>query len=619
MCFEFLPDIAGVSRGEWAAYWCLPSLDKLDRAVVDELQASQLRRFAAERGDLRRPGFRAGLRPTAHLTADRAPVIVAPLAAVRSSPTAALAVPAPFDEVHATLSDAVLALTWEARNGYGDAWNNREIDSAEEAAERRRPGVLLEGNDEEGWRPSRTARAATRLLNERAVRQVPDFVARRYRPLVELQPLDRWLDASPLSLRLTPTAGDPPTSFAIEDVADGLKLWLQLGLLGAVDDLERVTARLEMLADAKADEDRQAWPHQPDESAPAGDDRLDDALADLDVLADPEADPEPLLDPGGDWRAPDRLTRPLRVLLADEPERHLHPRLQRRAARWLAELVAATESPCVVASHSPAFLSLAPGGQMVHISRRDGATSAEPFDATVVEQLSDVAAALGFERGELLAGVSCFLLVEGEHEVAVLEEIFGMELRASKVVLVPLRGSPPKGLLEVDALWRFTTAAVAVALDNIRSDALARAADGDEGALRELRHANSSEEEKALGNLLVQAARHGRELHVLGHPGVDLIDALDPVGIRSAYGAYPEGHAEADAAWQASRERHGKNAGSRKAFYQDKFGIENSVRAYRLMGAAHARLELRPAGLAAIVQGACNAASDADLRAAGEL
>jgi hypothetical protein len=259
---------------------------------------------------------------------------------------------------------------------------------------------------------------------------------------------------------------------------------------------------------------------------------------------------------------------------------------------------------------------------MVHVLRAGDHVELTPFDARTVSELDRVASDLGFDRGELLAGVSCLLLVEGEHEIAVLERIFERELADAKISLVAMRGSPPKGLLEVDALWRFTKAAVAVCLDNVRQDLVDKAQDGDGSALLELRSPSSSSEEKALAVLIGHARSHQRDTVLLGHPGKDLIDALDPRAIRHEYERFPKTHAKTDAAYKAAiadAERDGKKKPGRKTLYEQLYGVPSHRDAYARMAAAHVALGLVPPELDRVVKAAAEAAQSADLASLGLL
>lgn len=620
----------GVTSLGWSVHWCLPPLADLDPDVRAALERSELHRFMRARAEasgeqFRRPD-RIGGRPARWIEDAGAPVAVAPLGGFPLPVPRPLAVPAGSDTLRATVVESLISTANVARWALHDAWGY-EFTEADEA---RRSGakVLLEAAGDGAVGVAPVVVGAVRLIAAAAAERLPGFVSARYRLDVGLRPIADWFDGSPLELALQPTGDPTPAArFELDAVADGLKLWLQLALLFGVDQLEQAQTVLRDLAHLDFHEE---WLVPDDGSAgesPPAANHFGNALDALAAFGDGDGDGSG--GAGADLRAelgepaaagPHRPELPGRVLLADEPERHLNPRLQRRAARWLAELAAEGHSPCVVASHSNAFLSLPPGAKMVHVRRGERGIEVQAFDPVAIDELDAVAAELGFDRGELLVGISCFLLVEGEHEIAVLEAIFGRDLAEARVLLVPLRGSPPKGLLEVDALWRFTTAAVAVCLDNVRPDAVARAQDGDDEALRELRRSTSSEEEKALARLITQSRRHARPIVLLGHPGIDLIDALDPDAVRAVYPDYPASHDLAQGAYEeavaAARER-GEAKPQRKPFLEQRYGVENSRRTYERVGAAHRERGLRPPDLERIVEHAARAAAAADSAALG--
>ena len=619
----------GLHAQGWAAYWCLPPLADLDPDVRAVLEQSELHRFkrarAEEAGEAyRQPGFLGRAAPR-WLEVPDAPVAIAPLGGFPFSMPRALTVPASSAQIKATVLDALIDTVNVTRWGIQDAWRNHELDP-EDMPPREGVKVLLEDAGEGSVRAARAAVGAVNLLTAAATAHLPDFVSDRYRLAIGLREIDQWFDGTPLDLNLHPVDDDRPVArFELDDVADGLKLWLQFALLAGVDLLDRLVTGLTMLADDEARRDQEELQHHEEGDEPiAGGSEFNDTVEALEALG-PGAAPS-LPGPLGEEERHEVRTHvrlgievPGRVLLADEPEQHLNPRLQRRAARWLAELAEGGESPCVAASHSNAFLSLPPGAQMVHVRRGPQGIELAPFDAQEATELDEIAASLGFDRGELLAGVSCLLLVEGEHDIAALEGIFGRELAEAKVTLVALRGSPPKGLLEVDALWRFTTAAIAVCLDNVRPGLVERAQEGDDQALRELR-TSTAEEEKALARLVTQSRRFAREIHLLGHPSKDLIDALEPDAIRDAYPKYPKTHELADAAFReavAQAESDEKAALGRKAFYQERYGIDNSRYAYERIAESHRKLGLRPSSLQTIVDRAAEAAMAADTAALG--
>jgi len=72
-------------------------------------------------------------------------------------------------------------------------------------------------------------------------------VSERYRIAVHLRRLEAWFgaDADPLDLRLRLTHPDKRVEeFAVELVADGMRLWVQLALLEACEQAARVATVL---------------------------------------------------------------------------------------------------------------------------------------------------------------------------------------------------------------------------------------------------------------------------------------------------------------------------------------------------------------------------------------
>ena len=78
-----------------------------------------------------------------------------------------------------------------------------------------------------------------------------------------------------------------------------------------------------------------------------------------------------------------------RVLLyvMDEPERYLHPRLARLAARWLANLTETRAVQAVVVTHSIPFLRASAGSRHAFV-KRTGATAT--VSNLLVEELEAV-------------------------------------------------------------------------------------------------------------------------------------------------------------------------------------------------------------------------------------
>ncbi|HYJ09622.1 MAG TPA: AAA family ATPase [Polyangiaceae bacterium] len=605
VCFEPVNQLGEKRR--FLAYWCLPPVSVLDPAVRRALEASELERFVTERGaadqgarSTKGPRFFFG--GVDHLHAADAPVIVAPLAwTERVAPPEVLMTPAPYDDIRRAVTQAVADVVGEAR--YGESDFVQEIEWSDEIElERAIPRILLRA-EEGGWRIDPVAIGTLALLRAEAQRLLPDFVGALYELVLVFRPVDRWFDSLPIDFSLR-WRGSRNRSFAPEDLADGFHLWLQLALAGALSAVDNVRAQLEALSEAAGWDYMEAAQNRFADDFSEGEIALNLAIAEI-VSAATASDP--LMPSSSNPSAlvvDERFaTLARRVVIADEPERHLHPRLQRHAARWLGDLVNEAAAQCVVASHATAFLGV--GDTVLNYVRRvGGSVIVEAIEAGALDALDTVAREVGFDRGELLSTISCFLLVEGEHDRVVLEGIFGQELRLAGVFIVPLRGSPRRSLLDVDTLWRFMTAPVAVALDNLPLEDVA-AAQADPACLGRLRAPDATPEAKAVATILQAALGTDKRIEFLGHRGSDLIDALDDRAILEEFptSGWP-GQLAMQEAWLSYKAAHDASDGARKAWLQEAYGIDNGTGTYVRLAEAHRRLGLRPPALEAIVNAA---------------
>src|SRR3954454_7891491 len=111
-----------------------------------------------------------------------------------------------------------------------------------------------------------------------------------------------------------------------------------------------------------------------------------------------------------------------------EHERALHHAFQLQVARGFSQALENGEvgmihvAAAIVATHSPAFLSL-PNANLVHVSRGSDLNIAlDPIDTTI--GVEGLAAQLGISRPDALLTVRCFLYVEGEHDAAIFSALF---------------------------------------------------------------------------------------------------------------------------------------------------------------------------------------------------
>jgi energy-coupling factor transporter ATP-binding protein EcfA2 len=231
-------------------------------------------------------------------------------------------------------------------------------------------------------------------------------------------------------------------------------------------------------------------------------------------------------------------------LIVDEPERAAHPRALSFLAQGLAELGENIGAQVIVASHAADFL--APGvARLMHVHRdANGRGVADPLDSLLASDLEDVQRRLGIAPAELLQLIKVFLIVEGQHEIAVLEEVIGDSLHADRVHMMPMRGTHNLlTFLDAQFLATFTDAVFVIALDRT-STSRARS------ALDRLRHAVSlptsdpsrhrlvnqalaplergTDEEQKLAELIRAAAKNGDldRMRVHGFSKPDIIEYL---------------------------------------------------------------------------------------------
>jgi len=128
-----------------------------------------------------------------------------------------------------------------------------------------------------------------------------------------------------------------------------------------------------------------------------------------------------------------------RLYLVDEPEQRLHPRLQRRAARWLSTLMSEWGSQCVLATHSLAFITPSPHLQAYQLARIDEPDSTEitPLNPATLTPYAQLAHDLGLDRGELLTRWRAFVFTDPLLAL-ILDELAGEAFEQSDIRLIPL-------------------------------------------------------------------------------------------------------------------------------------------------------------------------------------
>lgn len=153
------------------------------------------------------------------------------------------------------------------------------------------------------------------------------------------------------------------------------------------------------------------------------------------------------------------------VAILDEPEAALHRSAEAHTSQALVERSKDPRQILIAATHSPELLN-ADGARIIEV-RRGGA----PRGRSLVQELDptdlDALADLGLLPSDLLRRTRAFLLVEGAHDEALIDELFGDRLRRARVQILPLRGATKlAGTIDSRVLFDFTSAVLVALLDN---------------------------------------------------------------------------------------------------------------------------------------------------------
>jgi hypothetical protein len=434
-----------------------------------------------------------------------------------------------------------------------------------------------------------------------ANRRLPHFVASTYRVVLTIRPILKWENEGRVEGRLEPV-GDG-IAFSMDRVAAGFRVWLELALLEAVGLLERYASLWAFLESGSHDWDLEET-DPPEEVAAVAQLLRSEAIIDApDSLSQHEADLARLVewtyaqarhDPGAIGDAID-LDRG-RLYLLDEPERHLHPRLQRAAARWLEDTFRQVPSQAVVATHAPAFLNGGPDVQLISVRRGRETSGLPPLDGAALRATDQLAREMGYDRGELFAGIAAVLYVEGRLDRVVIESLFGEQLRSARIVVSAFGGTYNITEVVHDPLAAYTTAPAAVLVDNARRDKIQRLKSDPRYRARVA--AQRGGELRALARLIDYASSNGKGIEPFGHSKRDIFFFIDDIALKRSFDRWP-GHDEADRQWR--RQRRSRSAADWKDFYYQKFGVAITAPALKdALADMHERGDL-PAELRGIV------------------
>ncbi|MPZ54811.1 MAG: hypothetical protein GEU79_19150 [Acidimicrobiia bacterium] len=211
----------------------------------------------------------------------------------------------------------------------------------------------------------------------------------------------------------------------------------------------------------------------------------------------------------------------------------------------LQEASANLGGPVIVATHNPQLLAIE-SATLLHLQKGPlGLSTISDLDADLQKELSEMAEALGVRPIDILQVYRKFLVIEGEHDRAVLENLFPGEWENARTRLLSMLGAKhAASTITAELLFEFTTADVVILLDNLVSDdfdatweqVLRLASQDKRKAAKKqldtyesrLKREQTAEMEWALGACR-RALTQGREsrVHVWGLSKGDIIEYLD--------------------------------------------------------------------------------------------
>jgi AAA domain, putative AbiEii toxin, Type IV TA system len=406
----------------------------------------------------------------------------------------------------------------------------------------RRAGRRIWLDDPESLTPQiRTeVRGACLMLGALATSLAPSFFKDQFELKLEIEPLVDWGATGP-NLRLVICDRHRGVEFPADAIADGYKLWIEIALAESVVVFHalhwhpRTSYTSEAIEEALADIAFEGFDSREFAQAfrwPAVGSQFAAASSELRLF---------LVKVLLRFRSPGRI-----AYVIDEPEQHLHPRLQRQAAAWLTEIVDERGSQVIVATHSPHFLRSGPQASFTYVHPTSTGSHALSFDPLEFDAFGAGAEEMGFDRGELLSGIELVLFVEGEADRRLLVATFAAELHQAGIVIVPIHGAKDaegKGIVDSEMVLRFTSAKLAIMLDKVTvpaflelkmSRAARDAAGGKSGSGIELRH---------LARTVQRALELDRDIELIPIGADDIFDLIDEEILRERF-AFP-GHAAA--------------------------------------------------------------------------
>ena len=363
--------------------------------------------------------------------------------------------------------------------------------------------------------------------------------------------------------------------FPIKEIASGFRLWVELTIWDLVAEANRTAASMWLAA---CDEIAQTLGRS---GSPA--ERLEEirlaflgqaSVFSTSWLSHEQERAWQLNALATTWRDP-RVAKALteteaavqpRMILIDEPERHLNAAIVDRAAAYLQERARHGYDQIVIATHAPAFLSCrGEDVRHVHVKRVSNGLVYTTFTPSDQAELTRVGAEMRLDHGELLGLVQALVWVEGPMDRAVLEALCGEQLQRHGTHIATFGGLG--NMLEMlhNPLTKLPGLPFIVLVDDLDDEQLKRLQAGSA-----IVSPSDSQEMRKSGELLERAG--AKRIEIISHGAPDIILALpDHALAKVAKGRWPGKAAVLRHATEAGVEK-----GKLKGFLAAEYGLKVS-------------------------------------------
>jgi energy-coupling factor transporter ATP-binding protein EcfA2 len=211
------------------------------------------------------------------------------------------------------------------------------------------------------------------------------------------------------------------------------------------------------------------------------------------------------------------------LLLADEPELHLHPLAVSDVRRWLEQRTQAGLQ-VVAATHSPRLLNVRSQlAEHLFVTASADGCKAAPVGPELLDFLAQSAAEAGMEAGDALQVTRLLVIVEGKHDAEIIRHFFTDQLRSARALLLRLEGTANSQALVYSEYLAHHRVPMRVMFDNTGASPL-------KGGL-----AIASGEERKSARLLELARSEGVDLRMVSFAPPDIICALPEAAVRRAF------------------------------------------------------------------------------------